>query len=57
MRGFRFFPVMDGAFEMTGFRKELGAYYYWKQAGKDVRDDQFLIMEGRTEVVAGLLSR
>ena len=55
--GVPFLPSVDGAFEMTGFRKELGAYYYWKQAGKDVRDDQFLIMEGRTEVVAGLFEQ
>lgn len=55
--GVPFLPSVDGAFEMTGFRKELGAYYYWKQAGKDVRNDQFLIMEGRTEVVAGLFEQ
>ncbi|KSV58607.1 contractile injection system protein, VgrG/Pvc8 family [Acetivibrio ethanolgignens] len=50
-------PDTDCGFEMTGFRKELGEYYYWKQAGKDVRDDQFLIMEGRTEEVIGLFEQ
>lgn len=50
-------PCVTCKFERTGFRKELGDYYYWQQLGEYLRDDQFLIVEGRTEEILGLFEQ
>ncbi len=50
-------PSSGFEYEIMGFRKEMGEYQYWVQEGQSIPDDNFLMVEIKTEQIPEFLEQ